>query len=71
VKQPSTRVKDPKINYGKKKVIVFIRIKFLYFVDTTERRDRGRKEALSQGEDRVTLWITLIHQKVCISFNFV
>jgi hypothetical protein len=44
----------------RKKVIVFIMMKFLYFVDTTERRDRGRKKALgSQGEDRVTLWITL------------
>ncbi len=39
-------------------------IKFLYFVDTIERTDRGRKEALrSQGEDRVTLWITLITPK--------
>jgi hypothetical protein len=35
-------------------------LKSLYFADTTERGDRGWKEAQRQGEDRVTLWITLI-----------
>jgi hypothetical protein len=30
-------------------------LKRLYFADTTERGDRGRKEAQRQGEDRVTL----------------
>jgi hypothetical protein len=31
----------------------------LYFADTTERRDRGWKEAQREGENRVTLQITL------------
>jgi hypothetical protein len=35
-------------------------MKCLYFADTTEREDRGRKEAQRQGEDRVTLRITLL-----------
>jgi len=35
-------------------------IKYPYFTDTTERGDRGWKEPQRQGEDRVTLWITLL-----------
>jgi hypothetical protein len=35
-------------------------VKCLYFADTTEREDRGWKEAQRQGEDRVTLRITLL-----------
>jgi len=35
-------------------------IKYLYFADTVERGDRAWKEAERQGEDRVTLQITLI-----------
>ncbi len=38
-------------------------IECLYFVDTTERGDRGWKEAQRQGEDRVILWITLISRR--------
>jgi hypothetical protein len=34
-------------------------INFPYFADTTERGDRGWKEAQIQGADRVTLWTTL------------
>jgi hypothetical protein len=34
--------------------------KCLYFADTTEWGDRGSKEGQRQGEDRVTLQITLI-----------
>ncbi len=37
-------------------------IECLYFVDTTEREDRGWKEPQRQGEDRVTLWITLLYK---------
>jgi hypothetical protein len=36
-------------------------IKCLFFVDTTERGDRGWKEAQWQGEDRVALRITLMY----------
>jgi hypothetical protein len=35
-------------------------IKFHYFVDTTEREDRGWKGAQRKIEDRVTLRITLL-----------
>ncbi len=35
-------------------------LKCLYFADTTEWGDRGWKEGQRQGEDRVTLHITLI-----------
>jgi hypothetical protein len=35
-------------------------IKISYFVDTSERGDRGWKEAQRQGDDRVTLQITLL-----------
>jgi len=35
-------------------------LKCLYFADTTERGDRGWKEAQRQGEDRVTVQITLL-----------
>jgi hypothetical protein len=35
-------------------------IKFPYFVDTIEREDRRWKQAQRQGEDRVTLVITLL-----------
>jgi hypothetical protein len=35
-------------------------IKCLYFRDTTERGDRGWKDAQRQGEDKVTLQITQI-----------
>jgi hypothetical protein len=35
-------------------------LKCLYFVDTTETGDRGWNEAQRQGEDRVTLRITLL-----------
>jgi hypothetical protein len=35
-------------------------IKCPYFADSTERGDRGWKEAQRQGEDRVSLWITLL-----------
>jgi len=35
-------------------------LKCLYFADTTERGDRGWKEAQRLGEDRITLWITLM-----------
>jgi hypothetical protein len=35
-------------------------VKCLYFADTTESGDRGWKEAQRQGEDRVTLLITLL-----------
>jgi hypothetical protein len=38
-------------------------LKCLYFADTTEREDRGWKEAQRQGEERVTLQITLIGTK--------
>jgi hypothetical protein len=37
-------------------------IKIPYFADTTERGDRWWKEAQRQGEDRVTLEITLMPQ---------
>ncbi len=36
-------------------------------MDTTEREDRGLKEAQRQGEDKITLHITLIHSN---SLNF-
>jgi hypothetical protein len=36
-------------------------IKYPYFADTTERGDRGWKEAQRQGEDRVNLRITLMN----------
>jgi hypothetical protein len=36
-------------------------VKYLYFVDITERGDRGWKEAQRQGEDRVNLLITLMN----------
>ncbi len=36
-------------------------LKCLYFADTTERGDKGWKEAQRQGEDRVTLWISLFY----------
>ncbi len=35
-------------------------VKFPYFADTTERGDRGWKEAQRQGEERVTLGLTLM-----------
>jgi hypothetical protein len=35
-------------------------IKFSYFADTSERGDRGWKEAQRQGDDRVALEITLL-----------
>ncbi len=38
-------------------------IECLYFVDTAERGDRGWEEAQRQGENRVTLWITLISRR--------
>jgi hypothetical protein len=38
-------------------------IKFHYFVDTTERGDRGWKQAQRWGEDRVTLQVTLFYQQ--------
>jgi hypothetical protein len=37
-------------------------IKFPYFTDTTERVVRTRKYAQRQGEDRVTLRISLMSQ---------
>ncbi len=37
-------------------------IKFPYFTDTTKRAVRGWKEAQRQGEDKVTLRISLIYQ---------
>ncbi len=37
-------------------------IKFPYFVDITEKGDRGWKQAQTQGEDRVTLWVSLLSQ---------
>jgi len=41
-------------------------IKCPYFVDTTERGERGWKRAQRQGEDRVTLQITLMcHWRRC------
>jgi hypothetical protein len=39
-------------------------IKFPYFTDTTKRGVRGCKEAQKQGEDRVTLRISLIPWKL-------
>jgi hypothetical protein len=38
-------------------------LKCLYFADTTERGDRGQKKAERQGEDRVTLRITLLYRR--------
>jgi hypothetical protein len=35
-------------------------LKFPYFADITERRDRGWKQAQREGEERVILQITLI-----------
>jgi hypothetical protein len=35
-------------------------IKISYFADTTERGDRGWKQAQRQGEEKVTLQITLL-----------
>ncbi len=43
-------------------------IKCPYFADTTERGDGGWKEAQTQGEDRVTLRITLLLRKVLKKF---
>jgi hypothetical protein len=39
-------------------------IKFPYFVDTTKKGDNGWKEAQRQGENMVTLQITLINQLI-------
>ncbi len=36
--------------------------KFPYFADTSGRGDRGWKQAQREGEDRMTLWITLVPQ---------
>ncbi len=36
-------------------------INFPYFVDTTERGDKGWKQAQRQDEDRVTFHITLLY----------
>jgi len=38
-------------------------IKFPYFADTIEREDSGWKQAQRQGEDRVTLQMTLMWLK--------
>jgi hypothetical protein len=38
-------------------------IKFSYFMDTTERGIGGWKQAQRQGEDRVTLELTLMSSK--------
>jgi len=43
-------------------------IKCPYFADTTERGDGGWKEAQTQGEDRVTLRITLLLRKALKKF---
>jgi hypothetical protein len=50
-------------------------IKFPYFVDLTQRGDRGWKEARKEGEERVTLRKTLMsldfeNPKLNISGNF-
>jgi hypothetical protein len=39
-------------------------IKCLYSVDTNQRGHKGWKQTGGQGEDRVTLWITLIFLKL-------
>jgi hypothetical protein len=39
-------------------------IKFPYFAHTTEREDRGSKQAQRQGEDRVTLPIILLQHMI-------
>jgi hypothetical protein len=44
-------------------------LKCLYFADTTKRWDRGWKEAQRQGEDRVTLPITLIYHPLSSKLN--
>ncbi len=45
-------------------------LKGLYFADTTERGDRGwKEEAQRQGEDRVTLRITLICKLKYLSYS--
>jgi hypothetical protein len=43
-------------------------IKFPYFVDTTERGDRARKQRREGVKQRVTLWITLV-QLNCIPWS--
>ncbi len=46
-------------------------IKCPYFADTTERGDRGWKEVQRQGEDKVTLQITLLyHLEIWIKLVF-
>jgi hypothetical protein len=44
-------------------------IKFPYFVDTTEGGDRGWKQAQREGEDRVTLRITVMFNQICLSID--
>jgi len=45
-------------------------MKFPYFAHPTEREDRECKQAQRQGEDRVTLRITLLHMN-CQSIDVV
>ncbi len=45
-------------------------MKCLYFSDTTERGDRGWKGTQRQGEDRVTLRITLLYSETLDLSNF-
>jgi hypothetical protein len=42
-------------------------MKFSSFVDTTERGDRGWKQAQREGEDRVTLLITRLDPNILTS----
>jgi hypothetical protein len=44
-------------------------IKCLYFVDTTERVDRGWKEAQRQGEDRLAFRITLTSEEFSLGWK--
>jgi hypothetical protein len=48
------------VKLGKDSISYWDLMKFPYFSDTTKKGFRGWKEAQRQGEDRVTLPISLI-----------
>jgi hypothetical protein len=58
------------LRFIKRSLLYWDLLKGLYFADTTERGDRGwKEEAQRQGEDRVTLRITLICKLKYLSYS--